>query len=550
MPTTSGAETRHRRARAVHSGRVFAAATAVFFVAMALWSFATPIYAAPDEPVQVAKAAAVVRGELVGDTVGAPHTAFAKVTVPAFYGLPANRNAPTCFHRHPSVPASCEPRLVGGSGSVGAWIYVARYPPLYYAIVGLPSLLGAGTWTIYLMRLVSALLSSLLIGLAVMVAVSYSRSRAILIGLVVAVTPMVVFLGGVVNPSGLEISAAICVWCAGSVLMLEHLHDPPPALIAVLAGSACVLELIRSLSPFWLALTGLTLFAVADFRQLRAFFARSQPRVALFAIVLVGALATSWILLERSTAVYSTTPLGPTPETTILETSFAHNDYYVADMVGVFGWFDTFAPTFTYIAWYGLTGVIGLLAAAVARRRQAAVLGMLCAAILLLPVAISSSQVHRYGYTWQGRDTLPLAVGLPILAAGLIGMSPVVRHARRLASVVVVFAALAQFGAFFEALRRYAVGTKGPDFAFLLHASWRPPLGFFPLLGVELVVLGVTGVLVAAAQRHVPGHVVVRSPGRAGVRLATLEPTGEAAVAHVGPIEARRGEPEAGAPPG
>ncbi|MCU1491400.1 MAG: hypothetical protein JWM85_2805 [Acidimicrobiaceae bacterium] len=515
------------------------------FVAMALWSFATPLYAAPDEPAHVAKAAAVVRGQLLGNFAGATQEAFGQVTIPDFYASSANRSIPTCYHHKPAVPASCAPKLVGGTTAEGAWIYVARYPPLYYAIVGLPSLLGVGDWAIYLMRLMSALLCSVFIGLAVMVAFTWSRSRLVLAGVVVAATPMVLFIGGVVNPSGLEISAAICTWTAASVLVLEHLDDPPPGLVAVLGVSASVFELTRSLSPFWLALTAVAVVGVSDIRRLSGLFRHRSVRSALLAVVVLGVLAVAWIVGEHSTAVYSLVKLGPVPESKILEVSFAHNDFYLQDMVGVFGWFDTYSPTLTYVVWYGLVALLAITAAVVARLRQAVVLGVLAVAIVVVPVLVSSSQAHKYGYTWQGRDTLPLAVGLPILAGALVGQSVLVRHGRRLVAVIGLLAVLAQFGAFFEALRRYAVGTVGPDFSFLVHSSWRPPLGFAALLSLEAVVLVLGVVLASAAVGSAPVGGSDRLPG--GVTLEAVRPIPMGEGRGADPSEE---EPKVEAPPG
>lgn len=493
-----------RRPRPRRGAGVFVLATVISFLAMALWSVATPLYAAPDEPVHVIKAAAVVRGELVGDTRGAPSGAFAKVDVPAFYGAARNRSDPACFHDRPEVPASCAPALSKGSGEVASWIYVAHYPPLYYALVGLPTLLGQGTFVLYLMRLVSALCSSVLVGLAAMCAICYSASRLVLVGGLVACTPMVLFLGGVVNPNGLEVAAALCVWTSGAVLVTEHADDPPPLLVGVLGASACVLELTRSLSPFWLALTALVLFGIAEKGALRRLLARPAVRLALVVVAVVGAGAVSWVLAEHATSVAATGSVAGQPASTVLETSIARTDAYVRDMVGVFGWLDTDAPLFTYVTWYGLVAVVGLLAAAVARRRQAVVLGLLALAVVAVPVAISASQAARYGYVWQGRDTLPLAVGLPVVGGALLGRSLLARAGRRLAVVAGAVTVLAQGAAFFEALRRYAVGTGGPDFSFVSHASWQPPLGFAVLLPAEAAVLVLLAAFVARAVHPAP----------------------------------------------
>ncbi|HTW98533.1 MAG TPA: hypothetical protein VMD59_07140, partial [Acidimicrobiales bacterium] len=67
---------------------------AVSFVCMAGWSFASPLFSGPDEPVHVIKAAAVVRGQLLGDLLDGPSSPFAEVHIPAFYAT--TRNLPTC----------------------------------------------------------------------------------------------------------------------------------------------------------------------------------------------------------------------------------------------------------------------------------------------------------------------------------------------------------------------------------------------------------------------------------------------------------------------
>ena len=489
------------------AGRAFLAAFVLAFVAMGSWSMATPLFGAPDEPVHVIKAAAVVRGEIVGHLVGGSTDPTAAVTVPAFYA--GTRNIPACFHRQPTVPASCAPPAGGGGAPTVVDIYNARYPPLYYAIVGLPSLLGASDAELYLMRLVSAALSAFFVAAAVATAVAWSRSRLVLAGVVVAATPMVLFTGGVVNPVGLEASAGIAVWTAGAVLALEHLDDPPPGLVAVLAGCACVLELVRSLSPFWLALTAVVLLGVCDARRLRSFVAARSTRMGLAAVVAAGVVAIIWILKEHAFDVFSTTPVGySVPESTILETSFSHNDYYLPDMVGVFGWFDTYAPTFTYVVWYAMVGFVSLAAAVVGRLRQAVVLALFAVAIVVVPVAISSSQVHRYGFTWAGKDTLAFAVGLPILAAALLGTSALDRHRARIVGSVGLLAFLAQVAAFFEMLRRYAVGTAGPDFGFLAHPAWRPPVSLPGVFAVEGAALGAFAVLAYTLARAGVGTVV------------------------------------------
>ena len=66
---------RHRR-RPVHSAdqaqfRNWLISFAVLFIAVAAWSFASPLGSAPDEPAHLIRAASLVRGELIGKPI--PH---------------------------------------------------------------------------------------------------------------------------------------------------------------------------------------------------------------------------------------------------------------------------------------------------------------------------------------------------------------------------------------------------------------------------------------------------------------------------------------------
>jgi hypothetical protein len=163
-------------------------------------------------------------------------------------------------------------------------------------------------------------------------------------------------------------------------------------------------------------------------------------------------------------------------------------------MVSRFGWLVAPSPDFTYLVWAGLIGLVVLLALATGSPRRCVVLLVLLAAVVVIPVVISVGQAHRLGITWQGKDTLPLAVGVPILAASMLASSTLgsVRIFRsRLVGVAAAAAGLATLVALFGDLRRNAVGDAGPYLSFL-HAAWQPPLG---IAGVFVFGLAATALL-------------------------------------------------------
>ncbi len=49
--------------------------------------------------------------------------------------------------------------------------------------------------------------------------VVWSKGRLLLVGVLVAATPTTIFLASVINPNGLEITAALCLWCSGLILV-------------------------------------------------------------------------------------------------------------------------------------------------------------------------------------------------------------------------------------------------------------------------------------------------------------------------------------------
>ena len=113
-----------------------------------------------------------------------------------------------------------------------------------------------------------------------------------------------------VNPSGLEISAAICVWTGGLILVLDRATHPPPSLIASIAVASIVMVLMRGLSPLWLAVIAATL-AVLGFRSLPALIRLRTVRVAAGAVTFTGVVAVVYILLAHALSV---SPLGqPVP---------------------------------------------------------------------------------------------------------------------------------------------------------------------------------------------------------------------------------------------
>lgn len=432
------------------------------FAAMAaVWSLATPTLGAADEPAHVIKAAAVVRGQWVGTNVGHGISAETSVRLPTPYAsLDAQAS---CYAHKTETPASCAPTLPQTSGSRDATTSAGRYPPLYYLLTGWPSLMWPAHLALPAMRLASAVLAGLFLAGAITIAVI--RGRAVLaFGTGIAATPQVLFFAGVENPNGFEVAVAALVWVCGILLIVDR--PPPPIatrLLTLLAIALAVLVLVRSISPLW-ALTVMVLLAIAGDPAQLLWLLRLRRTYALAAPV-VGAtlLAVAWTFTEHALVVLPNARLpGQSIGTSILGMRMRTPEYF-SEMVGNLGWLDTPVPHPVLLSWYAAVGVLLVLALVVGSPRLRLSLLATLAAVIVLPIAISAPEVPKLGYIWQGRYTLPLAVGLPLLAAfALDQRRDLLRMFRPAIIAGAAILGLAEITTVWTALHRWADGANGP----------------------------------------------------------------------------------------
>lgn len=455
----------------------------LLFGVCAAWSYATPIFAAPDEPTHIVRAASVAHGQLIGKRISG--TANTTVKIPAT--IAGAVSARVCYAFQPNVTAACMRPFHTRSGTVGWSTYVGRYPPLYYFLVGLPSTLVHTPAVFYLMRLVSGALSALFLAIAFVAAARARRARFAALGVAVAATPMVIFLAAVINPSGLEISSAVCVWACGLVLFSEPDHPDRCWLIAGTAVSAAVLVQMRGLSPLLLAIIALCLGLVVGRRRVVALLRGRAAQIAAGIVLAWGVFAVAWIFAFGSLNLAPAgIPVKPgTSEGWIVRTAFHRALTQVKEMGGLFGWKDTPAPHFTLYIWAVLAAL--LVAACILRNlRMAAVVLLLCVLTVAVPALLSISQAHKVGIVGQARYIMPVTVGVPIISAYALSVRDRWERWAPLALLLgAVLLALAQGGAFVEALRRYRTGLDGAIFA--RNAAWAPPGGTLLIAGLFAV---------------------------------------------------------------
>jgi Predicted membrane protein (DUF2142) len=369
--------------------------------------------------------------------------------------------------------------ILGSSRDVDVVTYEALQPPAYYAVVGMASwVLRPGSGTVYAMRFISALMSGAFIATAITASRRMSSRSVVAAGLVLAVTPMVLFMSSVVNPNGLEIAASLAFWVCGLALVSTAHERIDNRLVAAVGFAGCVLALSRQLGPLWLALILLTVLGVTSRAALRNIVRSPLARLwaALIAVSVLTQVAWGLIVRPRDATLVDRAPSNlSTLE--VVQDAFGSTLRWYREMIGWFGWRDTQAPVLTWLPWIAAIAFIFFLALAWANRRYAAGLIALFTAVIAVPVIIEATPYRSAGTFWQGRFILPLAVGVPILASFALASTQRAREliTVRFAFTIGIVVGVAQLLAFAQNLRRYTVGYDG-EIQYWKDPHWLPPL--------------------------------------------------------------------------
>lgn len=491
--------------------RAFRLAFLLSFVVLAAWAVASPHMASPDEPAHAAKAAATVRGQLAADESDF-RPGRGTFQLPALF---AQAWAQPCFAYEPDVPGGCSPEIGGDLGRVvPVESHVARYNPLYYAIVGLPSLLPLSEHTFTAMRLMSALLNAALIAFAFRIVAGLRRPLMPLLGLFAALTPSVLFIGSSLTPQGPEVLGAILV----GVALLALVFDPrPEALVPrawMLVVGTTFFVMARGLSPgYLLGIIAIAAIASPSWRTLREIVADRRFWPPLVVCAIVSAAAGAYTLLSGSLALGVVFPDPALTPRGVIGTMLLSTDAYLEQVLGLFGWADTHLPLTVLVLIAGLALTVGILGFALARWRGRVALVVLLAACLLAPIAVQLLSFRESGIVWQGRYVLPLAVQAPIVAGFLAGASSLpTRAAAAILKTGVAVVAVYQVVAIAVNLHRYISGADGPLLG-RVSDSWDPVVPAPVILGVTaLAWLAATVLVVRFARTRAEENEVSPAP--------------------------------------
>ena len=459
------------------------------------WAVSNAPFTAPDEKAHYLRTVGVSDGVLVGrkafydDPTQTPeHRAWVKqlarsVRVPD--GLsPVGYD---CAVLRP-VSAACQPdeAVSGPAQQVSA---VGTYQPLPYVVPATVVRVGGDAATsLRLARLAGLLAWAALVVAGALALWSPRRGALSLLGMVVALTPMAVFVGASLTGSGLEVAAAFAF--AAALLRLTRGEEGGSGLLWVLAGvSGVALALSRTTGPLWVLAALAAVGLVGGWRSLRRGPAAWAAGGAIVAAI-VGNLVWE--------AAYSpSTEVGFTPLRTAFGSGWRQLDDVLIQSVGEFGYLQVKLPAVGYVVWGLLAAGLLVLALRVADDRRRWALAAAVAACGAFPVLFYGGVMRHVGNLLQGRHVLPLLI-IVVLLAGEI----VYRRADRippradalLLAAVAVPAAAVQALAWWANSRRWAVGPDG-SWWFLGDAAWSPPGGWG--LWLAVVALAALGLALA-----------------------------------------------------
>ena len=496
---TTATERRAARpgARVDASRRVFWIGFAFAALMSVLWALASPIFSVPDENAHVLKAVAQVRGQFFGESAeGRKHPV---VDLPEGYDY---NDGMMCHVDEPQHSADCGIEFGDGTGQSVGETWVSSYNPIYYAMVGWPSLLtDDAVLAVYAMRVLSALLCSVLLGWAFQLAVAGRRTRWMPLGAAFLVLPMVVYLAGSVNPNGVEIAAGAALWLGGLRLLESHADGGVPAsrprwyLWLVVTVAAVLLANARAIGPLWVLVIAVACAAVVGWRAAGRMFATRGSYPWIGAIAAASVFSFAWTLATGGVAGQAgesdAVLVGVSPIVGFLA-MLRRTGQWAQHSLGDFGWLDTPLPPEMYALVLVPLSLFVLLAVTGTDRRGLLVNVGAAVLVVLVPAIVQGLQISRTGLIWQGRYGLVLFLAIPLAAAWALSRPAGHRLAFLSQRITWVGAAmLAVYSAFAYGwvLRRFTEGIPDPQTGDTSGTTWQPPIGEIPLIVVHTVVV-------------------------------------------------------------
>lgn len=302
-----------------------------------------------------------------------------------------------------------------GQGMVTVATAAGLYNPVWYAVIGYPSILFEGSSALYVMRLVSALLCACGVALAAWSLALTNPGRWTRLGFIVALTPILIYSTVIPAPNGPEMVAGLLLWTTLLALLQTAPKDRHhPTLFGAACVAAIILANLRTLGPMWLGIIFLSLVGFVGIGALLASL-RTHPLWWIVSTVLTsaGVFAGAWWSVTAGLTDDS-------PDIAVdrsAELTFGLNPVvWLLQMIAAFPLRDGAASPAVYLCLLGVLAFLIITGVAKSRGRVRATLVLMVLVVVFLPIVLTALTFQSQGVIWQGRYQLPWAVGVVILA--------------------------------------------------------------------------------------------------------------------------------------
>lgn len=461
-----------------------------FALIVLCWVLLVPPGGGADEPSHLTRSAAVIRGQ----TNGRPDPKATGSNQGEYFKVPARSQVPQpeCYAFQPQIPVSCAEPVARTDGDVELISTSDEYPLWGHLVYGVGSLVP-GIASVWPVRLIGALVAVALIGAAL------ARTRSIIgqAAILVAATPAAVATIATVNPSAFAISGAIGCWVVLLGPGRQRLSRFDSwwftaswaALILTRRDGIVWVSIIVVLTSLYRGRSGLAWFGrltlparivvAATTLTMMLWGLTGGSRMSQMAafgpllVIVVDAVHSAWRRISGRraraaaclAAVATVAAIGAIAVTrrpggwdsNLARIVWIFADNHVVQAIGVFGWLDTTIPGLAVGAYLVILGVLGGAALAEQPRIAgwAAGIGGFAIVTMWWLEMMSGSDTGAY---WQGRYSLPMLVGVP-LVLGTLRLEPTKDRRVGLTAGAVALIVI-NVGAWAGA-RRWGVGLEG-----------------------------------------------------------------------------------------
>ena len=450
-----------------------------------------PLFAGPDEHSNFVKSAAVARGEFVGANIAATPTMSywaTQVNIDPRFGTALG--VPSCFIFASDKPACDVPIGSMPVANTPAWTQMGRYPPIAFMVSGLGTIFGPRDLSAFASRTTIGLLCAFFVSIAIC---SLKKRGRTSIGILLALTPGVVFISAVASPSGTEICSAIALWVLAPELFAGQSLSRFDTFCIGLAGL-----FVMGSRPvgFVMYVLILGISACLSWSHRREWRKIVQSRW-LLASQFIGLIFSLWwfaCIYSYQTSPKIVDGMPAIARNEQLMSVVIHLPNVIEQAFGNYGWLDSPTPTLAFYCGIGaILAVLGSRWRSTSKIVKVSVVGLFFVTVLLSFLIDLQYYSMLRGFGLQGRHIMPLLVGVPILIfwrSEWRGKSEY--WIAGTWSMILVWC-----GA--SALRRYSTGIKPLNaFEMFHHPIWTPLFGIWG----SLILLVATSALV--------GFVVVR----------------------------------------